>query len=97
MLGGIGVVVVAAVVAVAWAAGAFDGDTLEQKALQDGVSRVLGDSYGEPDVKNVECPSGRAAQNGTTFDCTVDVGGQPKKVTVRVLNDKPEYSVGAPH
>jgi hypothetical protein len=93
--GVVAVVVVGGVVA--WLLGAFQGDTLEQKSLQDGVSRVLNQNYGEPDVKNVQCPSGEAVDNGTTFDCSVQIGGQPKKVTVRVLNDKPEYSVGAPH
>jgi hypothetical protein len=93
--GVVAVVVVGGVVA--WLLGAFQGDTLEQKSLQDGVSRVLNQNYGEPDVKNVQCPSGESVTNGTTFDCSVQIGGQPKKVTVRVLNDKPEYSVGAPH
>ncbi|MFB9683214.1 DUF4333 domain-containing protein [Amycolatopsis plumensis] len=81
----------------AWLLGAFRGDVLEQQSLQDGVVKVLNESYGEPDVKNAQCPANEAAQNGTTFDCTVTIGGQQKKVTVRVLNDRPEYEVGAPH
>ncbi|WP_020662762.1 DUF4333 domain-containing protein [Amycolatopsis benzoatilytica] len=97
LIAGAVVVVLAAAGGISWATGVFSGDTLEQKSLQDGVSRVLNESYGEPDVKNVSCPSGQKVGNGVTFDCTVQVGGQPKKVTVRVLNDKPEYSVGAPH
>ncbi|ATY09418.1 DUF4333 domain-containing protein [Amycolatopsis sp. AA4] len=97
LIAGAVVVVLAAAGGISWAAGVFSGDTLDQKSLQEGVSRVLNENYGEPDVKNVVCPSGQPIENGTTFDCTVQVGGQPKKVTVRVLNDKPEYSVGAPH
>ncbi|UOX86574.1 DUF4333 domain-containing protein [Amycolatopsis sp. FBCC-B4732] len=81
----------------AWLLGAFRGDVLEQQSLQDGVVKVLNENYGEPDVKNAQCPSNEAARNGTTFDCTVTIGGQEKKVTVRVLNDRPEYEVGAPH
>ncbi len=81
----------------AWLLGAFRGDVLEQQSLQDGVVKVLNENYGEPDVKNAQCPADEAAQNGTTFDCTVTIGGQQKKVTVRVLNDRPEYEVGAPH
>ncbi|MBE8525096.1 DUF4333 domain-containing protein [Amycolatopsis sp. H6(2020)] len=81
----------------AWLLGAFRGDVLEQQSLQDGVVKVLNENYGEPDVKNAQCPANEAAQNGTTFDCTVTIGGQQKKVTVRVLNDRPEYEVGAPH
>ncbi|UOZ09693.1 DUF4333 domain-containing protein [Amycolatopsis sp. WQ 127309] len=81
----------------AWLLGAFRGDVLDQESLQDGVVKVLNENYGEPDVKNAQCPSNEAARNGTTFDCTVQIGGQAKKVTVRVLNDRPEYEVGAPH
>ncbi|KDN18165.1 DUF4333 domain-containing protein [Amycolatopsis rifamycinica] len=81
----------------AWLLGAFRGDVLDQQSLQDGVVKVLNENYGEPDVKNAQCPANEAAQNGTTFDCTVTIGGQPMKVTVRVLNDRPEYEVGAPH
>ncbi|SEF31457.1 protein of unknown function [Amycolatopsis pretoriensis] len=81
----------------AWLLGAFRGDVLEQQSLEDGVVKVLNESYGEPDVTNAQCPANEAAQNGTTFDCTVKIGGQDKKVTVRVLNDRPEYEVGAPH
>ncbi|WIV58740.1 DUF4333 domain-containing protein [Amycolatopsis nalaikhensis] len=81
----------------AWLLGAFRGDVLERQSLQDGVVKVLNESYGEPDVKDAQCPANEAAENGTTFDCTVKIAGQDKKVTVRVLNDRPEYEVGAPH
>ena len=96
-IGGIVVLVLVVGGGLAWLLGAFRGDVLEQKSLQDGVTKVLNESYGEPDVKNAQCPSNESTQNGTTFDCTVQIGGQEKKVTVRVLNDKPEYEVGAPH
>jgi Domain of unknown function (DUF4333) len=97
LFGGIAVLVLVAGGGAAWLLGAFRGDVLEQQSLQDGVVKVLNESYGEPDVKNAQCPADEAAVNGTTFDCTVTIGGQPKKVTVRVLNDRPEYEVGAPH
>jgi hypothetical protein len=94
-----GVVVLALVLGggAAWLLGAFRGDVLDQQSLEDGVVKVLNENYGEPDVKNAQCPSNEAAKNGTTFDCTVQIAGQEKKVTVRVLNDRPEYEVGAPH
>ncbi|MEU5257709.1 DUF4333 domain-containing protein [Amycolatopsis sp. NPDC021455] len=97
LLGGIAVLVLVAGGGAAWLLGAFRGDVLEQQSLQDGVVKVLNENYGEPDVKNAQCPADEAAVNGTTFDCTVAIGGQQKKVTVRVLNDRPEYEVGAPH
>ncbi|MFF1615803.1 DUF4333 domain-containing protein [Amycolatopsis sp. NPDC058278] len=81
----------------AWLLGAFRGDVLDRQSLEDGVVKVLNENYGEPDVKDAQCPANEAARNGTTFDCTVTIGGQQKKVTVRVLNDRPEYEVGAPH
>jgi hypothetical protein len=97
LLGGIAVLVLVAGGGAAWLLGAFRGDVLDQRSLQDGVVKVLNENYGEPDVKNAQCPADETAVNGTTFDCTVTIGGQPKKVTVRVLNDRPEYEVGAPH
>jgi hypothetical protein len=97
VFGAIGVIVLLGAGAVAWLLGAFSGDTLEQNSLQDGVSQVLKESYGEQDVKNVSCPSGQPIKAGTTFDCSAQVAGRPKQITVRVLNDSPEFEVGAPH
>ncbi|WP_410656569.1 DUF4333 domain-containing protein [Amycolatopsis sp. lyj-112] len=97
LIGGIAAAVLVAGGVGAWLLGAFAGDTLDQKSVQDGVVRVLNENYGEPDVKNAKCPSGQAVENGTTFDCSVELSGQQKKVTVRVLNTTPEFEVGAPH
>lgn len=97
LIAGAAVLVLAVGGGLAWLLGAFRGDVLEQQSLEDGVVKVLNESYGEPDVTNAQCPANEAAENGTTFDCTVKIGGQDKKVTVRVLNDRPEYEVGAPH
>ncbi|WP_414943065.1 DUF4333 domain-containing protein [Amycolatopsis sp. cmx-11-32] len=97
LIGGIAAAVVVAGGVGAWLLGAFAGDSLDQKSVQDGVTRVLSEHYGEPDVKNVACPSGQPVENGTTFDCSIDLSGQQKKVTVRVLNTTPEFEVGAPH
>ncbi|MEU3621675.1 hypothetical protein BS329_21435 [Amycolatopsis coloradensis] len=97
LIGGIAAAVVVAGGVGAWLLGAFAGDSLDRKSVQDGVTRVLSEHYGEPDVKNVECPSGQPVENGTTFDCSIDLSGQQKKVTVRVLNTTPEFEVGAPH
>lgn len=80
----------------AWLLGAFKGDVLDQQSVQDGVQKVLREDFGEGDVKGVSCPKDQPVKTGTTFDCTVTVAGQPKKVTVRVLNDQAQYEVGAP-
>ncbi|AUI63324.1 DUF4333 domain-containing protein [Amycolatopsis sp. BJA-103] len=97
LIGGIAAVVLIGGGVGAWLLGAFAGDSLDQKSVQDGVVRVLNEHYGEPDVKNAECPSGQPVVNGTTFDCSIDLSGQRKKVTVRVLNTTPEFEIGAPH
>lgn len=97
LIGGIAAAVVITGGVGAWLLGAFSGDTLDRKSVQDGVVRVLNESYGEPDVKNVQCPSGQPIENGVTFDCSADLSGQPKKITIRVLNTSPEFEVGAPH
>ncbi|GHF88359.1 hypothetical protein FHX82_000904 [Amycolatopsis bartoniae] len=80
----------------AWWFGAFRGDVLDRQSVQDGVQRILREDFGEGDVKDVSCPENQPVHTGTTFDCSVTVAGQPKKVTVRVLNDDAQYEVGAP-
>lgn len=96
IFGGIGVVALAGAGLAMWLLGVFHGEVLDPSSVQDGVVTVLKDSYGEQDVQNAQCPEDQSATNGTTFDCSVDVAGQPKKVSIRVLNEKPEFEVGAP-
>lgn len=83
--------------AAAWFSGLFQGDVLDQDSLHEGVATVLTEHYGEHDVDDVRCPTDQRIATGHTFDCAVQVAGEPRTVTVRVLNDKPEYEVGAPH
>ncbi|MFC4001517.1 DUF4333 domain-containing protein [Prauserella oleivorans] len=80
----------------AWLLGAFRDDVLDQESLQNGVATVLRDSYGEHDVRAVSCPADQEIRAGHTFECTVDIGDRRAGVPIRVLNDKPEYEVGAP-
>jgi hypothetical protein len=96
VLGSVAVVVLAAGGVAAWLLGVFRGDVLNQDALQQGVARVLRGSYGEQDVRNVRCPANQEIVTGHTFECTVDISGRPKSVSIRVLNDQPQYEVGAP-
>ncbi|HVW44263.1 MAG TPA: DUF4333 domain-containing protein [Amycolatopsis sp.] len=90
------VVVLAAGGVGAWQFGAFRGEVLDQKSVQDGVQKVLREDFGESDVRDTSCPADRPVKTGTTFDCSVTVAGQPKKVTVRVLNEQAQFEVGAP-
>jgi hypothetical protein len=80
----------------AWLLGAFHGDVLDQNSVQNGVQQVLRGDFGEGDVRNVSCPKNEPVKTGTTFECSAVVAGQPKKVTVRVLNEQPQFEVGAP-
>ncbi|PRX43980.1 uncharacterized protein DUF4333 [Prauserella shujinwangii] len=80
----------------AWLLGAFRGDVLDAGSVERGVAQVLRDSYGEHDVRAVQCPDGQPIETGHTFDCSVEVAGKPRTVSIRVLNDQPEFEVGAP-
>ncbi|MDR7167094.1 hypothetical protein J2W56_000812 [Nocardia kruczakiae] len=96
LFGGIGVLVVV-VVAVVLAFVFLGSDKLDNKAVQDGVQKVLKDSYGIDDVQSVSCPSGQKVEVGDTFDCTLKVGGEQKKVTVKITKDDGTYEVGRPN
>lgn len=97
IIAGISVVIlVAGGVTTAVLLGLFNGDVLNQEAVEDGVATVLRESYGEYDVSQVQCPDGQEIVSGHTFDCTVNIAGKQKTVAIRVLNDEPEYEVGAP-
>ncbi|GAB0107022.1 hypothetical protein JMUB6875_60140 [Nocardia sp. JMUB6875] len=93
--------IVAAVVVVLAAAGGglawlLSKDQLDNKAVATGVQKVLKDSYGIDDVQDVSCPSGEKVQVDKTFDCTLKVGGEAKKVTIKITKDDGTYEVGRP-
>ncbi|MEC3917221.1 DUF4333 domain-containing protein [Nocardia sp. CDC160] len=93
--------IVAAVVLVLAAVGGglawlLSKDQLDNKAVQTGVQKVLKDSYGIDDVQDVSCPSGEKVQVDKTFDCTLKVGGENKKVTIKITKDDGTYEVGRP-
>ncbi|UFS98703.1 DUF4333 domain-containing protein [Nocardia huaxiensis] len=71
-------------------------DQLDNKAVQTGVQKVLKDSYGIEDVQDVSCPSGQKVEVDKTFDCTLKVGGEAKKVTIKITKDDGTYEVGRP-
>ena len=58
--------------------------------------------YGIADVSNVSCPADQSVVKGTTFDCTADIDGESKTVTITVTGDekndaeKGNYTVGLP-
>jgi uncharacterized protein DUF4333 len=90
-------VVLAAGGVAAWQFGALSPDTLDQQSIEDGVTTVLHEDFGEADVRDAQCPADEPIKTDTTFECSVVVAGQPKKVTIRVLNEQAQFEVGAPH
>lgn len=75
----------------------FASDELDQSAVQDGVSRVLKESYGIADVSDVSCPSGQEVKVDATFTCDLKVSGEDKQVTIKITKDDGTYEVGRPN
>ncbi|MFC9999800.1 DUF4333 domain-containing protein [Nocardia sp. NPDC127526] len=71
-------------------------DQLDNKAVATGVQKVLKDSYGIEDVQDVSCPSGQKVEVDKTFECSLKVGGESKKVTIKITKDDGTYEVGRP-
>lgn len=98
-----GLIVGLALLAVVIIAGAVVGiltltakDQLDQAAVQTGVAKVLSESYGIEDVKDVECPAGQEVAVDATFTCDLKVGGEAKTVNVKITKDDGTYEVGRP-
>ncbi|WP_067856394.1 DUF4333 domain-containing protein [Nocardia shimofusensis] len=71
-------------------------DKLDQNAVQNGVSSVLKDSYGITDVADVSCPADQKVEIDNTFQCTLKVNGEDKKVNIKVTKEDGTYEVGRP-
>ncbi|WP_405165081.1 DUF4333 domain-containing protein [Nocardia sp. NBC_01499] len=91
----LGVVVIGAIIALVLVL--TSKDKLDQSAVQDGVKKVLTDSYGIQDVSDVSCPSGQEVKVDATFDCNLKVSGEGKKVTIKITKDDGTYEVGRPN
>ncbi|WP_067843942.1 DUF4333 domain-containing protein [Nocardia lijiangensis] len=94
-LAALGVLVIGAVVALVVVL--TSKDKLDQAAVQDGVKKVLTDSYGIQDVSDVSCPSGQEVKVDATFECTLKVSGEQKKVNIKITKDDGTYEVGRPN
>lgn len=61
-------------------------ETLDDEDLEAKIKKILNDA--EIPVTTVECPAGREAQKGSTFECTAeDAGGRPVEVAVTQTDD----------
>ncbi|MEU4341045.1 DUF4333 domain-containing protein [Nocardia sp. NPDC023852] len=93
-LSALGVVVIGAIIGLVLVLTAKD--KLDQAAVQDGVKKVLSDSYGIQDVSDVSCPSGEEVKVDATFQCDLKVSGEAKKVTIKITKEDGTYEVGRP-
>ncbi|MFE6862248.1 DUF4333 domain-containing protein [Nocardia sp. NPDC057668] len=69
---------------------------LNQASVERGVVKVLRDSYGIEDVREMRCPEGMTVSVGAEYECAATVGGEPKTVLVRVTRVDGTYEVGRP-
>ncbi|MBF4479508.1 protein of unknown function [Rhodococcus rhodochrous J3] len=96
ILGGVGLVVVLAIVGILTAT-MFGGKVLDTESTQAGIAKVLTESYGAGQVGDVQCPSDQKVEAGHSFTCAVTVDGQFREVTVTVTDDNGTYEVGRPN
>ncbi|WP_232715164.1 DUF4333 domain-containing protein [Gordonia metallireducens] len=95
--GGGALIVIAAIVLItAFVAPGWAPKNLDQQAAQDGVQKILTEDYQASDVSNVKCPSGQRVKEGSSFTCSVTVGGQDQQVTVTFIDDEGRYEVSRP-
>lgn len=71
-------------------------DELDRNAVQNGVQKVLSESYGIEDISDVTCPSGQQVQVDATFTCELKVGGEAKTVNIKITKEDGTYEVGRP-
>lgn len=94
IVGGVIIALVAAIVVTGSLV--LGSNTFDNAAVQDGVAKIVTESYGAIDVSDVSCPSGQKAETGTQFTCTLTTDGVPGSVTVTVKDDDGTYEVGRP-
>ncbi|MBK1782962.1 DUF4333 domain-containing protein [Prauserella cavernicola] len=65
-------------------------------AMQASVQRILTESYRVEGLEGVTCPPDQPVEVGLTFDCTVQIAGEQKRVRITVKSEDDEYEVGYP-
>ncbi|WP_433613016.1 DUF4333 domain-containing protein [Prescottella agglutinans] len=95
----VGIAVAATIVVggVVFALGSLGSKTLDQNAAEKGVEQIVTESYGARAVTNVSCPSGQKVDEGSSFECSLNVDGTPKKVTVTFTDNDGTYEVSRPN
>ncbi|RSM73921.1 DUF4333 domain-containing protein [Amycolatopsis sp. WAC 01375] len=75
---------------------AVPGRVFDPRTMQADVRKILTETYQVSEVGDVLCPPNQTVKDGSTFSCTVQVGGEGKTVTITVTGDDGRYEVGAP-
>ncbi|MFC0452093.1 DUF4333 domain-containing protein [Rhodococcus jostii] len=96
IIGGVVALLVIVGIALVLAFTVFGTDTLDQKAAEDGVERIVTDSYGAENVSGVTCPADQEVKKGNSFTCSLTVDGEKKQVTLTFTDDKGTYEVSRP-
>ncbi|MDY6810061.1 MAG: DUF4333 domain-containing protein [Actinomycetota bacterium] len=94
--GGVVLLVAAILLFTAFVIPGWAPKTISQDAVQDGVRTVLTEEYAASDVTAVSCPSGQRVREGSSFECTVTIGGQEQTVTITFVDDDGTYEVSRP-
>jgi hypothetical protein len=94
IIGGVVVLLLAAGAVLAFVTPGFAvKKVLDNTAVQKGVVDILKTRYNE-EATDVVCPADQEVKVGNTFDCTLKVNGDNRKVTITVKSeDKAEYEV----
>ena len=87
-----GAVLVTGFVAPGW----FVRTEFNARAVEDGVTQTLRDSYRVDGVNEVRCPDGQRVEPTHRFTCQVAMDSGPGVVTVTVKNERGLYEVTRP-
>lgn len=96
ILGGVGVLVVAAILVLGFVwPGFFLTRVFDAAAVQAGVQRVLTDDF-DRQVTAVTCARDIRVITGSSFTCDATIDGATVKVPIKVTSDAGAYEVGPP-
>jgi len=69
---------------------------LNASSVQDGVQKILTDTYKVTNVTKVSCPANQSVKNGGTFTCKATIDGKDTDVKVTITDDNGTYQVSRP-
>jgi hypothetical protein len=93
---GVVVVIIILLVTAFVAPGFAKTKVLNASSVQDGVQKILTDTYKLSNVSKVSCPTGQEVKNGGTFTCKATIAGKDTDVKVTITDDNGTYQVGRP-